>query len=212
MTRRDCGEDAGCRAFAESTVTGGAYSRNCRSRECGTADCRRTDDYCPDAVPAQPGTYVNEWNNTMRCAAQSDKFVIHRNAWFNGGVEPGPKAVQQIQQLAEHMTQQSDHVLLEEEPVQPKYDESLADATSRTQQLNAARRSAVVASLQTAGVADADARVHITSPQTIGVRGIEAPRVFNQLFQGGGRSGGRGSQNSAGGGASGGGFGGVRGF
>ncbi len=222
MTRRDCGEDADCRTLTGSSHTGAACSGNCRSGNCRSghcevSDCQRPDDFCPDAVPTKPGTYVNEWNDAMRCAAKSDEFVIHRNAWFNGGAEPGPEAVRQMPQLAQHLAQQNDDVLLEEEPVLPKYDETLAKATLRTQQLNAARRSAVVASLQTAGVADADARVHVSSPQTIGVRGIEAPRVFNQMLQGGGQAGGRGGQNAGGGGgfgggAGGGGFGGGRGF
>ncbi|MEZ6129776.1 MAG: hypothetical protein R3C59_13920 [Planctomycetaceae bacterium] len=216
MARRDCGGcgacGEGCRMVGGSTgvvACGGHCQENGRRGNCRNANCRREDDLCPDAIPAKPGTYVNNWNNAMRCAAKSDEFVIRRNAWFNGGPEPGPEAVQRIQQLAVSMSQQDDHLLLEQEPVLPKYDETLAEATARTQQLNDARQSAVVNALQTAGIADAAARVHLASPQSVGIRGIEAPRVFNQLFQGGGRGGRGGGQNTGGGlGGGGGGIGG----
>ncbi len=210
---RDCGETANWQ-HAESPHTSGTATceqcqacncqtagfpqKSCRQGECRHADCRRANDFCPDAIPVNPGTYVNNWNSAMRCAAKSDEFLVSRNAWFNGGTELGPEATRNVQHLASRIATQSHDLLLEQEPVLPTYQETLAAATTRTQQLNTARRSAVVAALRSGGVVDAEQRVHATSPPPVGVRGIEAPRVFQQLFQGGNR-GGQGGQNAGGG-------------
>ena len=190
---------------------------NCQRNECRQNDCIRPDDFSAGAVPVKPGTYMNDWSNAMRCAARTDQFVVPRNAWFNGGAELGPEASENMNLLAARLNGGSDHVLLEREPVQPEYTETLADAKSRTNHLNTSRRSAVVAALQTAGVADAESRVHLSTLENVGIRGIEAPRVFNLLFLGGNnRGGGRngfGGQGQGGfGGGGGGGFGGGRGF
>ena len=99
-------------------------------------DCCRTDDFCVDAVPAKPGTYVNGWNDAMRCAARDVDFVIPRNSWFNGGVEPGPQAVEDLQKFGEQLQAGDDHLIVEVEPVQPLYEETLAQASARTEQIN----------------------------------------------------------------------------
>lgn len=167
-------------------------------------DCCRTDDFCVDAVPAKPGTYVNGWNDAMRCAARDVDFVIHRNSWFNGGVEPGPQAVEDLQKFGELLQAGDDHLIVEVEPVQPLYEETLAQASARTEQINQTRYDVVVAALTDAGVADAASRVHLSSLEPVGSRGIEAPRVFQQLFFGGNRNGGQGGLGGGQGGPGGG--------
>ena len=207
-------------ALAMSGCSSSSMGRNecshggqCQNGYCHD-DCVREDDFCPDAVPAKPGTYVNGWTNAMRCAARENEFVIHRNSWFNGGTEIGPEATEELHELAGRLISGPDHVLVEKEPVQPDYSETLAEATARTDHLNSTRRENVVAALAKAGVTDADARVHLGPHDALGTRGIEAPRVFNQLFIGGnrgGQNGGRGG-GAQGGGGFGGGGGGGRGF
>jgi len=166
-------------------------------------------------VPVKPGYYLNGWNNAMRCSAGTEQFVISRNAWFNGGSQLGPDASDNMVQLAEKLNAGSDHVLLETEPVQPEYSETLATATARTNRLDGQRHATVVAALQNAGVANADSRVHLSPIDELGTRGIEAPQVFNSLFSNGSRGGGQnggGGQSQGGLGGGGGGGGGGRGF
>ena len=200
----------------------GCGNPNCKNADCKRKDgkqdeCRREDDFSPFAVPVKPGHYVNGWNDAMRCNAKGQQFIVPRNSWFNGGDELGPEATDNLVDLAERLKAGDAQVLLEKEPIQPKYTETtLAVANSRTQQLNDRRRSTVVAALQAAGVSDANSRVHLDSVDELGTRGIEAPQVFNQIFsngnRGGGGGGGQGGIGGGGGGQNGGGGGSRIGF
>lgn len=193
-----------------SLITSGCVTSTQKVCRTDCDDCVRTDDFCPDAIPAKPGTYVQGWNDAMRCAAHADGFVVHRNSWFNGGLEPGPQAVEDLQRFAELMSAGGDHLIVEVEPVQPAYNETLAEAKTRTEQTNQARYNVVVTTLTDAGLANASSRVHLSSLEPVGNRGIEAPRVFQQLFFGG--NGNRGGQGQGQGGQGQGGLGGGRGF
>ncbi|MEP3482670.1 MAG: hypothetical protein ABJZ55_25730 [Fuerstiella sp.] len=189
---------------------------NCNHPNCSCShsgqECERADDFSAFAVPVKPGHYVDGWNNAMRCSAKSQQFVISRNSWFNNSADLGPEASDSIAYFANALTNGDNHLLIEKEPVQPAYHETLAIANSRTQQLNDQRRSTVVAALQAAGVSDANSRVHLNSVEELGIRGIEAPQVFNRLFSGGNRGGGGGGGGQGGIGGGGGGIGGGGGF
>lgn len=190
----------------------GQGNGHCGNKNCQNKNCKRADDFSPFAVPVKPGHYVNGWTDAMRCSAAAEQFVIARNAWFNGGPELGPEASDNMIQLAAKLNAGDDHVLLEKEPVQPEYSETLAAATARTNQLDSQRRESVIAALQSAGVANADSRVHLSPIDELGSRGIGAPQVFNSLFSNGNRGG---RQNGGGGqsqGGLGGGGGGRQGF
>lgn len=166
-------------------------------------DCGRPDDFCNDAVPTRPGTYTDQWTAAMRCSARNQDLIVYRNAWFNGGVEPGPEAVEDLHRFSETMRfHEHYHLIVEAEPVQPLYSETLSQASERTRRLDTSRLQRVVAELEAAGIIDAATRVHLSPLESVGTRGIEAPRVFNQMFfgagqnqgntQGGGRGGGGG--------------------
>ena len=72
--------------------------------------------------------------------------------------------------------------------------------------MNEHRRQAVIALLVEHGVSDAEERVFVAMLDRVGVHGIEAPRIYNQLLQGGGGQ--RGGQGGSGGSGGSGGFGG----
>jgi len=108
-------------------------------------------------------------------------------------------------------------LVLEAEPVQPEYDEGVEEAIQRTDDLNSRRRAWVVGQLAAGGVVNAEQRVVFSSERPVGIRGIEAPRVYNTLAGGGfgqGRGGGGmgGRMQQGGGMGGGGGFGGGGGL
>ena len=69
--------------------------------------------------------------------------------------------------------------MIENEPVALEMGESYDEAVESNQQLQVDRRNAVVTALAEAGVPDADQWVVFADDRTVGVRGIEAPQVFN---------------------------------
>jgi len=183
-------------------------------------ECRRNDTIDPAAVPAPTGTYVNQWNDAMICAARQQLLIVSRHEWFSGGIELGPEGRDHVIQLAERLQYSSEHVVIELEPVQLDYDETLEEATSRTLQMNEQRRELIIELMFQYGVPDADQRVILRPLDPVGVRGLEAPRVYNSLLfggQGGGQGGnqngggnmGGGQGNGGGGGGFGGGGGGI---
>jgi hypothetical protein len=89
-------------------------------------------------------------------------------------------------------------IAIEQEPVQLDYDETFDEATARVAELNEQRRNVVVQLMVDSGVADADQRVGVLSSNGVGVRGIEAPRIYNGLLFGGQGAGQGGNQNGGG--------------
>jgi hypothetical protein len=175
--------------------------------------CKRSDTIDPAAVPASHGTYVNQWNDAMICSARQQQLLISRHEWFSGGNELGPEGREHVLQLSELMKSSGYLITIELEPVQLDYDETFEEATARTVQLNEQRREVVVQLMNDSGVADADQRVFLLPSNSVGVRGVEAPRIYNGLLFGGQGGGGGGNQNGggnmgAGQGNGGGGFGG----
>ncbi|QDT35398.1 hypothetical protein [Thalassoglobus polymorphus] len=172
-------------------------------RLCGGDDCERPADFGLNAIPAPPGTYVNGWADEMICSARRYDFVISRHEWFSGGGQLGPEGRQHIAKIAEVLPTRMEHVILEAEPVELRDKETLDDAVARTDSLNNQRREDLVRILISNGVADADQRVILAPIDRVGVRGIEAPRVYNQLLQGGmGRNGQQGGTGRTGSGGS----------
>ncbi|MFO1004032.1 MAG: hypothetical protein U0936_27255 [Planctomycetaceae bacterium] len=189
------------------------------SQECrGNGDdgvCKRNDTIDRAAVPAPHGTYVSQWNDAMICSARQQQLLISRHEWFSGGNELGPEGREHVLQLSELMKSSGYLITIELEPVHLDYDETFEEATARTVQLNEQRREFVVQLMNDSGVADADQRVFLLPSNSVGVRGVEAPRVYNRLLFGGQGGGGGGNQNGEGNmgagqgmGAGGGGFGG----
>lgn len=163
------------------------------------------------AIPAAVGTAVNSWESAMICESQSQQQILSRHSWYAAGAIPGPEGRRRIEQFSEQMRDSTGLLVLEAEPVQPEYDEGVEEAIQRTDDLNSQRRAWVVGQLAAAGVVNAEQRVVFSSERPVGIRGIEAPRVYNTLA-GGGFGQGRGGGGMQQGGGMGGGMGGGGGF
>jgi|GEM_PF-1009205 len=188
---------SGSEFLSDGQSAGGARVQQCRENGNGK-ECRRNDTIDRDAVPAPTGTYVNQWNDAMICAARQQHLIVSRHEWFSGGIELGPEGRDHVSQLAESLQYSSEQAVIELEPVQPDYDETLEEATSRTLQMNEQRRQAVIELMVESGMPDADQRVILRPLDPVGVRGLEAPRVYNSLLFGGQGGGQGGNQNGGG--------------
>lgn len=168
----------------------------CEGRAGGAKACDRTKDFGNAAVPAPPGTYVNGWNDAMICSARRQNFLISRHEWFSGGKQLGPEGRQHAQAIAGAMLSKPEQkVLIEAEPVELLNDESYENAITRTDRLNSNRQQLVVQQLLDNGVLDAEQRVVVVPIDRVGLRGVEAPGVYNRLLQGS-----NGNRNGQGGG------------
>lgn len=165
-----------------------------------------------DAVPVPAGAYVQQWREVMFDGAQQRHWLISRNEWFDGGSKLGPKGREHVKRIAEAMQMQPNWVVIESEPVALKIAESYEDALLAHETLHAERRDAVVIALAEAGHENAADCVIFDDDRSVGIRGIEAPMIFNSQFNGGGGmqrgNGGGGGGLGGGGGGGGGGFGG----
>ncbi|MEC8557707.1 MAG: hypothetical protein VXZ82_22115 [Planctomycetota bacterium] len=173
---------------------------------------RCAEEMPAEAVPAPPGAYVTAWRESQWAGAKQSEWVIPRNEWFSGGDQLGPDGINHVDRLTGVMLQDPNWIVLEAEPVALKQGESYEEALQRTADLQANRRDLVVRHLMAGGVTDAADWVIFAEDRSIGVRGIEAPIIFNRQFQGfgqGNRGGGRRGRGQGGfGGGLGGGFGG----
>ena len=180
----------------------------------GVVESKYRQDRIPHAaIPAALGTAVHGWESAMICESQVQQQVLPRHAWYAAGAIPGPEGRRRIEQLSEQMRDSTGLLVMEAEPVQPEYDEELEEAMQRTDDLNSRRRAWVVGQLAACGVVNAEQRVVFSSERPVGIRGIEAPRVYNTLAGGGmGQGGGGGGGGMRQGGGMGGGMGGGGGF
>lgn len=155
-----------------------------------------------------PGTYNNAWGNVMAHQADVQGEIITRNLWFDGGDQLGPDGRERIVDIAGSLPYQPRLVLIEEEPVEVAADQEYDEALRANERLNVDRKRAVIEALAAHGVADPHELVFFTSDRSVGVRGIEAPNVFNRQFMGGmmGGRGGMGRGGMMGGGMMGGGM------
>ena len=148
---------------------------------------RCTDRLPKDAVPAPAGVYVSQWRGAMSYGSQEQHWVVTRNEWFDGGSQLGPKGQQHVQRIVQCHLAEPHVVVIETEPVALEMHQSYEDALQSNQRLQLDRRNVVVTALANAGVPDADQWVVFAEDRSVGVRGIEAPQVFNSQFGGGGR-------------------------
>ncbi len=145
-----------------------------------------------DAIPAPPGTYVRQWSDAMGSQAATQQQIITRNLWFNGSEELGPDGQERLIAVAESLQTHPHLVLIEEEPIEIESGQTYTEALDTQFALNSARQANVIAGLNRLGHPDAENWVKLTSDRSVGVRGIEAPIIFNQQFNGGGIGGRRG--------------------
>ena len=175
----------------------------------GVVDTQKCVERLPkDAVPVPAGTYVQHWRGAMSNAAQQQQCVISRNEWFDGGNQLGPKGQQHVKRIAESLMMQPCLVVIETEPVALQPGGSYDDALLFNETLQAERKAAVVNALVEVGNADAADWVVFAEDRSVGVRGIEAPIIFNGQFGGGGGNQGGIGRGMGGGGMGGGGMGG----
>lgn len=166
-----------------------------------------------DAVPAPIGTYMGQWRGAMSDGAQKQNWIVTRNEWFDGGSQLGPKGQQHVQRIAHCLVTYPQLVVIENEPVALALGDSYEEAVRANQQLQIKRRNVVVEALAEAGVPDAPQWVVFADDRSVGVRGVEAPLIYNSQFSGtgtgnrGGIGQGQGSGFGGGSGISGGGFG-----
>lgn len=167
-----------------------------------------------DAVPAPPGTYVNAWSDAMAAQAAVQGDIITRNLWFDGDKELGPDGRERMIKISESFKEHPRMILIEEEPVAIGAQQAYGEALLANRELNDQRKLNVIEALYALGIEDAEQWVRITTDRSVGVRGIEAPNVFNRQFMGGlgGGIGGGGRGGGIGGGGLGGGLGGGGGM
>ena len=177
------------------------------SSQVALANWKRCVEPLPDdAIPAPPGTYVNAWLEAQVAGAMQSHWVLTRNLWYSGGDQLSQDGTQKLLRIADAMQEARNWVVIETQPVQPQRGETYKEAKRQIDQLQQRRREVVVDTLARGGVSDADQWVIFAGDRSVGVRGIEAPQIFNRQFQSG-----RGNQNQSGtggGGLGGGGFGG----
>ena len=166
-----------------------------------------------DGVPVPAGTYVQQWRENMVQEAQQRHWLISRNEWFDGGSQLGPEGRKHVVRIAEAMKLQPNWVVIETEPIALQMGASYEDALRDQELLQTERFDAVVTALTEAGNVDAASWVVFEDDRSVGVRGIEAPMIFNRQFMngGGGNRGGIGRGMGGGGGGMGGGGGGGMG-
>lgn len=168
-----------------------------------------------DAIPAPNGTYVNQWVDAMSQGAQQQHWVITRNEWFDGGEQLGPDGIEHVKRVGKCLLTQPTWVVIETEPVALQHGETYEDALQKNQLLHQSRRDEIVKRLAGLGVQSPEDWVVFAEDRSVGVRGIEAPIIFNRQFGGfgGGNRGGIGVGGGLGGGIGGGmgGFGGGMG-
>ncbi|MEM8669843.1 MAG: hypothetical protein AAGG48_20120 [Planctomycetota bacterium] len=165
-----------------------------------------------EAIPAAPGTYVNAWQQAHWAGAQQRNWVIPRNEWFSRGDQLSPDGLLHLSRIVDAMQESPNWVVIENEPVALERDEEYEEAYDRIAQLQVRRKQVVIERLAAGGVEDAEKWVIFGEDRNVGVRGIEAPQIFNRQFQqglgAGGNRGGLGRGGFGGGGIGGGGFGG----
>lgn len=127
----------------------------------------------PRGAIAQPlGTQAYAWQHEQVQRAQQDAFTIHQCEWHLGGKNLGPDGRRHVKYIAEAI---------------PAVPYPVVISTSDDDELDQARREAVIEALTAHGVEGADERVVVCTPQAEGLYGVEAVRygTLRQLGVGG---------------------------
>jgi len=118
------------------------------------------------ALPEPLGAHVHRFEDAQTKNAEAAQFVIYANGWYMGGKVLGPYGEYHIQQIIKHLPSVPSMVC-----IQPTLDS----------ELNQERRRVVLTRLLAAGIGDAELRVKIEYPQTEGLAGDEAARVYGRM-------------------------------
>jgi hypothetical protein len=120
--------------------------------------------------PGSVGSCVRQWQTMQAEAAQQDEFVVYTHEWHQGGQLLGPAGTEHLNRVARRMQENNRPVVIQRE---------------QDQQINEVRKTAVVAYLTRAGVADAAGRVVLGQPLAEGM-GVDpaaglTPRVVQPV-------------------------------
>ena len=102
--------------------------------------------------------------------AEADDFVIYHHEWYLGGIALGPYGQYHVQQIAQRLGSVPFNVTIQATP---------------DQQLNEARRQAVIKALTAAGLTEVELRVAVGYPEAEGLYGEDAERAYQSMLQGG---------------------------
>jgi hypothetical protein len=151
-----------------------------------------SNDIVPGAIPEPNGTYACQWIQAQKARAEQDDFVIYEYEWSYDGITLTPNGQKHVVRIAQQI-QQSPWLIV----IEPTADD----------QVNLARKAAVLDALAKSGVAIAADRVILGHPEAEGLYGQEALGITARMLRTGVRGQGLGGGALVGGGA----FGGMQG-
>jgi hypothetical protein len=199
------------RRWLSTGTVGLGLIAGCLSAEKAAEKGLLRDDFCKDAIPIENGTYLRQWNAGQIAEGDTDLLLISEHEWYDNGPRLGPDGRRHTAAIAQALLTGAEQAVVEAADVHVAKGQDIDAAVAAANELNELRRQHVVTQLQEQGVADADLRVVIKPVDRVGLRGIEAPRTYNQLLQGGNQQGQGGRPGGGGGGLGGGGIGGGAG-
>jgi hypothetical protein len=176
---------------------------NCQEHGHGPFWADRCSTIPKGAIPQPVGTHLRQLDSTQIAKADADHFVIYQYEWDRTGKMLSRSGKRHVEGLASRLAQAPCPVLIE-----PQGDAELDEA----------RRQAVIFTLASKGIGDADQRVLVDYPDAEALYGQTAPLIaFGYLrssasMMGGGGGGGGGIGGGGGGGLGGGGIGGGGGL
>jgi hypothetical protein len=121
----------------------------------------------PGAIPQPIGTHTNELISRQVTKAELDQFVIYLYEWQGNSANLGPFGARHIDRIAARLAGGTFPVVIEPD----------CDAKR-----NEARKLAVVAFLESRGIANANQSVSVAFPQAEGLLGDEAERIYRQMI------------------------------
>ncbi len=148
--------------------------------------CDECADIPPGAIPQGPGAYTGQWQAAQEQLAEQADYVVYQNEWLGESEKLSPLGVRHVAGL------------LGQGPFHP-----IVVQASGNQTLDEARRMALIAKLETHGIAGAPENVVVDNSTPEGLHGVEAPLLGRGYLRGSSRGG-------AGGFRSGGGSGGLQ--
>ncbi len=127
------------------------------------------------ALPAEPGSYLREFEFRQAAKAEADDFVIYQYEWMQDTPDLSPFGRRHLAAASRRLETDAPFGILIEASVDPKLDE--------------ARYLALTDILGQLGVADPATRVRIGVPAAEGLFGDEAQRIYRNILFGGGYGG-----------------------
>ncbi len=137
------------------------------------------NDIPPGAIPQPNGTYACQWIHAEMARAAQDNFVVYQYEWSSDPAKLTPAGREHVVGLARRLPQVPYPVVIEPSP---------------DDQVNSARKAAVLETLASCGAPISADRVVVGRSEAEGLYGEEAPGVARRMLptQGGGQGGGGG--------------------